>query len=77
MFGAHRRWDEDLLVGVAFGDTIGYVGSNEGGAMALTLKLSTIARGALGLLLMLTCVFDEVVGIVRRNSYIYYGAGNE
>ena len=39
--------------------------------MVSTSKLSTIARGALGLLLMLTCVFDEVVGIVRRNDYKY------
>ena len=31
VFRTHRRWDEDLLVGVAFGDTIGYVGSDEGG----------------------------------------------
>jgi hypothetical protein len=32
----------------------------------LTSKLSTIARGALGLLLMLTRVFGEVVGIVAE-----------
>ena len=39
MFGAHRRWDEDLLVGVAFGDTIGYVGSNEEGGDVADVKL--------------------------------------
>ena len=31
VFRTHRRSDEDMLVMVAFGDTIGYVGSDEGG----------------------------------------------
>ena len=31
VFRTHGLVDEDMLVGVAFGDTIGYVGSDEGG----------------------------------------------
>ena len=31
VFRTHRRLDEDMFLGVAFGDTIGYVGSDEGG----------------------------------------------